>query len=145
MSLAKMFLGMGIVAVLGCAAAPLSNAVDAKPQEPQAPYDPSQSPDQGKVEGKGWTAVQKLLKVHCEKCHGENGRGGFDARTYEAVMKGYDDGKLVIPGDPEKSPLIHSLRGKKDIKKMPPRRGIPLSEEQIKAFEQWIKDGAKKE
>lgn len=136
-----------MVVLLGCASAPKADSTVAAGggAGQQAPYDPSQSPDGGKVDGKGWTAVQKLLKVHCLPCHGENGRAGFDARTYESVMKGYEDGKMVIPGNVEKSPLSLTLHGKGNIRKMPPRKGIPLSEVQIKAIDAWIKDGAKKE
>jgi mono/diheme cytochrome c family protein len=147
MDFGKMTLGLSIVALLGCSAAPQASApvAAAGGQAPeQAPYDPAQSPDGGKVEGKGYVAVQKLLNVHCVPCHGEHGRAGFDARSYESVMKGYEDGPLVVAGNVEKSVLPYVLHGTKGYRKMPTKRGIPLSDVQIKFIEQWIKDGAKK-
>jgi hypothetical protein len=131
MTIVKGLISLGVLGLLG------GLAVGAQDPAPE-------SPDGGKVEGKGWPAVAKLMKVHCEPCHNARARAGFDARTYESIMKGYENGPVIVAGNVEKSVLSLAIHGKGGYRKMPTNRGIPFSEVQIKAIDQWIKDGAKK-
>jgi hypothetical protein len=74
-------------------------------------------------------------------CHNSDTKlGGFDASSYEAVMKGNDDGAVVIPGDVSKSLLAQLLQGANG-KLMPPGGG--LSSDEIQAILDWITAGAK--
>lgn len=88
-----------------------------------------------------FVAASSVLTPSCSKCHGETPKEGVDVRTYESIMKGGQAGPLVKAGDPKGSLLVQVLRGANGHKVMPPRN--PLSEEQIKAVEDWISAGAK--
>src|SRR5215813_4396227 len=57
--------------------------------------------------------IRPILKAHCFDCHGEGDklRGGLDLRLRRLMLKGGDDGPVIVPGKPEKSPLfkmVHS-------------------------------------
>lgn len=99
----------------------------------------------------------KIFNQSCtsSSCHGAQKAGGLDLQvgvSYGNLVsadptnpparnKGY---KRVYPGDPDKSFLIHKLRGtlsEGEGSRMPAVGG-PLSEAKIQAIEQWIRDGA---
>src|SRR5215217_3586267 len=52
-----------------------------------------------------WTAhVEPILTDHCTKCHaGVKQKAGIDLRTPHTILKGGDDGAIVIPGDSKNS------------------------------------------
>ena len=52
-----------------------------------------------------WTGgVQALLDQHCVKCHGPlKKKSGLELDTVEAVLKGNEDGAVVVPGKPDES------------------------------------------
>src|ERR1700675_1556681 len=57
--------------------------------------------------------VRPILKAHCFDCHGEGEklRGGLDLRLRRLMLKGGDEGAVIVPGKPEKSLLftmVHS-------------------------------------
>jgi Planctomycete cytochrome C. len=54
-------------------------------------------------------------------------------------LKGGSRGPAVVPGDPEKSVLIHAVRQEGDLKMPPGRR---LSPREIATLRQWIERGA---
>src|SRR4051794_26408841 len=75
--------------------------------EPRAESDPKVSP---------------VLASHCQKCHGEDKqRGGFDVRSVEAIVRGSKTGKVVIPGQPERSLLLRLVAADGDPH-MPPQK-----------------------
>ncbi len=87
--------------------------------------------------------VEAIFATNCLGCHGgERARGGIDLSSYEAVMKGGDDGPIVKKGAPKHSVLVQALRGVEGVRQMPPRRAA-LSEASISTIENWIKAGAK--
>lgn len=89
-----------------------------------------------------FAGVQAILSPKCGMCHGENGKEGLDVRTYDSLMKGSEHGAIVVAGDPANSKLIHALRGRNGVPQMP-KNSPPLSEDEIKKIEDWIKSGAK--
>src|SRR6185295_9828250 len=57
--------------------------------------------------------IRPLLIENCYKCHShdsEKVKGGLLLDTREGLLKGGDTGPAMIPGDPEKSLLIKSVR-----------------------------------
>src|SRR5678815_5467810 len=57
--------------------------------------------------------IRPILKAHCFHCHGEGEklRGGLDLRLRRLMLKGGDNGPVLIPGKPDKSLLftmVHS-------------------------------------
>lgn len=89
-----------------------------------------------------FATLQPAMQAKCTPCHGgERGRGGFSIASYANVMKGGEDGAIVVKGN-ENSPLIDYLKGANGRKKMPPK-GEGFSDDDIKLIAAWIKDGAK--
>lgn len=89
-----------------------------------------------------FAGVQAILLPKCGMCHGQNGKEGIDVRTYDSLLKGGEHGAIVVAGEPENSKLIHALRGQNGVAQMP-KNSPPLSEDEIKKIEDWIKSGAK--
>src|SRR6185436_6039984 len=88
--------------------------------------------------------IRPLLMENCYKCHShesEKVKGGLLLDTREGLLKGGDTGPAMIPGDPEKSLLIKSVRYTDENLQMPPK-GKKLPAEQIADLETWIKIGA---
>jgi cytochrome c553 len=84
--------------------------------------------------------VRPLLVEQCVNCHGpKKQRAGLRLDTAEGLKKGADNGPVVVPGDPEKSTLIKSVRRKGEYA-MPPEK--PLSADQVAILEAWVKGGA---
>src|SRR5437016_14084574 len=52
--------------------------------------------------------IRPILKAHCFDCHGEGEklRGGLDLRLRRLILKGGDDGAVIVPGKPDRSPLF---------------------------------------
>jgi len=91
---------------------------------------------------KGYPAVDALFKKQCIHCHsGAQPAGGFDVSTYAKVMKGTKQGKMVIAGKPDKSPLVAYLKGTK--KPAMPIGTNGLKKDELKIVTDWIAKGAK--
>ena len=85
--------------------------------------------------------VRPILKAHCTHCHGEEGapKGGVDLRLRRFMDKALDGGAhVLVPGQPDKSEMILLVREGEM-----PRKGKPLTPEQIAVLEKWIAQGAK--
>ena len=84
-----------------------------------------------------WSAkVQPILDVNCVKCHGViEQKSGLELDSPEMVMKGGDDGAVVVPGKPEKSQLYQYLSSDSDPH-MPPKK--QLTDVQREAVREWI-------
>ncbi len=84
--------------------------------------------------------IRPILKAHCFECHGEGEKlkGGLDLRLRRLMLQGGDDGAVLVPGKPDKSPLFTMV----DSGDMP-KRDKKLTAEQVKLIKQWIAAGAK--
>lgn len=83
--------------------------------------------------------VMPILKAKCSVCHGA--LGGWDASSYEKVMKTGDHAPVVIPGDATGSLLAQKLQGTQTSGMiMPPSGKLPDAE--IKVILDWITAGA---
>lgn len=86
--------------------------------------------------------VLPLLRDACFRCHGEKEKGGLKLDSPEALRTPGDSGEsAVVPGDPESSLLLLRVRGDEAGERMPPG-DTPLTDEQIRTVESWIKSGA---
>jgi mono/diheme cytochrome c family protein len=86
--------------------------------------------------------VKPILAKNCYSCHGAGkAKGKLAVDSLAAMLKGGSSGPSVVPGKAKESPLIHSLTGDGDIKRMPPKRG--LSKDEIDTLTKWVDAGAK--
>src|SRR5262245_51416024 len=68
--------------------------------------------------------VRPLLAERCYKCHStrsEKLKGGLFLDSREGVLKGGEDGPVVLPGSPEKSKLIEAIHYQNPELQMPPK------------------------
>jgi len=85
------------------------------------------------------TKVRPILAVNCLPCHTNSQLGGLRLDSRDAVLKGGKSGPSVVPGSPEKSPLILGILQTGELK-MP--KGGKLSKEDIDDLTTWVKAGA---
>src|SRR6185503_4351264 len=84
-----------------------------------------------------WSSkVQSIFDANCVKCHGLIQRkSGLELDSLETVMKGGDEGAVVVPGKPEQSRLYQYLASDSDPH-MPPKK--QLTDAQREAVREWI-------
>lgn len=84
--------------------------------------------------------VRPVLINNCFVCHGEKDqKGSLRLDSRDALLKGNAAGAVVVPGDPDKSRLIHAVRQDGPVK-MPPTGKLNAAE--IAALTEWVKKGA---
>jgi uncharacterized membrane protein len=88
--------------------------------------------------------VAPILKLRCYNCHAalkqKNGLR-LDGEIY--IKKGGKNGRILVAGNPFKSPIYASLLLPLDDEKhMPPKGKHQLSQNEILIIENWIKSGA---
>ena len=78
----------------------------------------------------------------CDNCHsGATPRDGFALDTFEKLMRGGKNGRVIIPGNPKDSRLWH-LVGEQDPIKMPAGQAL-ITEKNHSDLRVWIEEGAK--
>lgn len=121
----------------------------------KAEDDPANKPDAGATVTAGdakptpdvvvttsFSTVHDTLKARCLQCHnGPSGKKGVDFTSFESIMKGGQNGPIVVAGDPDNSLLSKVIHHAAGVPAMPPQ-GDPLTEDQIKGVDSWIKGGA---
>jgi len=87
--------------------------------------------------------IKPILDDHCLKCHGPTKpKSGFRVDAREALLKGGENTKAVLPGQSAKSPLIHfAARLVEDMEMPPPGKGEPLTPAQLGLLRAWIDQG----
>jgi uncharacterized protein DUF1549/uncharacterized protein DUF1553/cytochrome c len=84
--------------------------------------------------------VRPLLEARCFTCHGEKTQmSGLRLDSREAALKGGTHGPALVPGQPEKSPLIRAIHHTGKLK-MPPSG--KLNDAEIAILTNWVKAGA---
>ena len=89
------------------------------------------------------TRIRPVLVEQCYECHNSarKAESGLAVDQRAALLKGGDDGAIVVPGKPSESRLLVILRHEVDGLKMP-KGGAKLSNAVIADFEKWIAMGA---
>src|SRR5262245_43185977 len=68
--------------------------------------------------------IKPMLQASCFRCHGgERVKGGLKLTSLEDVLKGGDDGKVIVAGDGKASLLVIAASRIDDETAMPPKRG----------------------
>ncbi len=92
--------------------------------------------------------VYPIFSEKCISCHGpKKQKGKYRIDTKEEAFKPGAGGSFILPGNSEKSSLIHIVAGLIEEGLMPPpseKKGEsePLSKEQIGILRSWIDQGA---
>ncbi len=88
------------------------------------------------------TKIRPVLANTCLRCHGtEKTSGGLRLDSRQALLDGGDSGPALIPGKPERSLLIQTLRHEGDAPHMPPKE--KLSPQIVADFTTWVRTGAR--
>src|SRR4051794_34048080 len=84
--------------------------------------------------------IRPILKAHCFDCHGEGEKlkGGLDLRLRRLMLKGSDEGPVIVPGKPDRSTLFKMV----DSGDMP-KREKKLTREEVALIKKWIASGAR--
>ena len=86
-----------------------------------------------------------MLVDKCYSCHSHEAKklkGEYYLDSRDAMIKGGESGKpAIVPGEPDKSPLIKMIKRTDPDEAMPPKEKDALSTEQVKDFEEWVKQG----
>lgn len=88
--------------------------------------------------------IAPILAEQCLVCHGGGNQqpgGGLTVATFQAMLRGGDNGPPWVPGKPEESLLVQKLKGTAGGARMP-RGRPPLPDEQIDLFARWVAEGA---
>ena len=87
--------------------------------------------------------VRPLLAEYCYKCHSAKSKklkGKLRLDYREGAIKGGETGPVVVPGKPEESLLVESIRYQNEDLEMPPKKR--LSAAQVADLTEWVKRGA---
>jgi len=88
--------------------------------------------------------IRPIFKENCYKCHSlEQGKskGDLTLDTKAGLLKGGDNGPIVVLGDIEKSQIINAISYLDPDLQMPPK-GEKLTAQQITDITAWVKMGA---
>lgn len=89
------------------------------------------------------TDVRPVLEKHCVNCHHDGAlMGDLKLQSRATAFATRAKGPVILPGDPENSPLFKTLvLPGADPKAMPPE-GHQIPVEQIALIKRWILEGA---
>jgi len=86
--------------------------------------------------------IRPVLVAECYDCHGPaKQKGGLRVDYRDGLLEGGSEGAAIVPGDEKGSLLIKTLRHEVADLAMP-KDGAPLSDQVIRDFEKWIREGA---
>ena len=119
-------LGLGIALAVALGAPLLASPAPAAAQSPEEFFE---------------TRVRPVLAAHCYSCHGRLVRGELRMNSREALLEGGVSGPAIVPGDPDASLLIRSVRHEIEGQEMPQNED-PLDARQIEGLVEWIAMGA---
>jgi hypothetical protein len=114
--------------------------------------DPKLLPPASTKQGVSYAAdIQPIFQASCYPCHSVKNpkpKGKLRLDSLEAVLKGGEDGPVVVPGNSAKSAMVGmvSHAGDPDDYMPPPKNRDhiqPLTKEQIGLIRAWIDQGAK--
>ena len=88
--------------------------------------------------------VRPILAERCYECHSKTKqKGGLRVDHVGFMKSGGDTGPALVPGHPEKSPLMEAIRyGDEDFQMPPKNNGGKIPDAEIAILEKWIKLGA---
>lgn len=90
------------------------------------------------------SAIQPLFENRCYSCHGPNKmKGKLRLDKPEFILKGGEDGKVIVPGKSDESDMIERLLlPLSDEDHMPPKEKTQLTKNEIDLLHWWVANGA---
>jgi mono/diheme cytochrome c family protein len=86
--------------------------------------------------------VVGVFQAHCLACHNDRDKkGGLSLQTRKGLEAGGDEGKVVEPGDPDRSRIVEVLAAEDGGAEMP-KDGDPLPVADVAAVREWVALGA---
>jgi hypothetical protein len=86
--------------------------------------------------------IEPILAKNCYECHdAKKQKAHLRLDSAAAIMKGSENGAVVVPGNSEKSPIVRRLLGLDGEDRMP-KDEDPLPQVQIALIRAWIDQGA---
>lgn len=83
--------------------------------------------------------IRPLLLEKCVQCHGpEKQKASLRLDSRDAALKGSENGPVIMPGEPDKSPMMKVVRHEGELQ-MPPKEKLP--DQAITALAEWIRMG----
>ena len=70
--------------------------------------------------------IRPVLANNCYLCHGEDIeklKGGLNLTFRDGILKGGDNGPILVPGDPGKSMMVEAIEYNDEDFQMPPKKG----------------------
>jgi uncharacterized membrane protein len=119
---------------------------------PGAPVDPKLLPPPSTKKGLSYAAdIQPIFAKSCYPCHSrktDKPKGKLLLDSLPDLLRGGEDGLVLVAGDSAKSPLVIQVshQGDPDDYMPPPKNKAnvgPLTKEQIGLIRAWIDQGAK--
>ncbi len=91
--------------------------------------------------------IRPILSDACYTCHGpakSTRKADLRLDTEQGAFADRGGYRAVVPGDPDKSEILHRILDPQESKRMPPRSSGPrLKPEQVALIRRWIEQGAK--
>lgn len=91
--------------------------------------------------------ILPLLKKNCVACHHKKeAESGVNLETHSALLKGGDEGVIIVPGKPQESKLIGLLTGEREPVMPPEDNKVDaksFTPAEIELVRKWIEQGAK--
>lgn len=86
--------------------------------------------------------IAPILAFRCHRCHEGP---GLDTRSYAGLVRGGNLGPAVLPRDPERSPLVQFVEGRRGEARRMPLGAPPLEAEQVAQIRRWVAEGARED
>jgi len=114
-----------------------------------APFSENQEENKGRILAKAEEAevftdvIQPILRSKCQSCHRPGkSKGELNLASYEALLKGGENGPVFIAADAGKSELFRRVTLPEDHEDFMPAEGKkPLTAEEIQWIKWWIEKG----
>src|ERR1043165_4055035 len=90
-----------------------------------------------------YSQVRAIFAQHCLSCHdSKEQEAGLILETHQSLLKGGDDGTVIVPGKAADSLLVQQIEHTKKPFMPPPKKGDKLSAQEIAVIRAWIDAGA---
>src|SRR5579871_1163759 len=85
--------------------------------------------------------IKPLFESSCIQCHAKGkAKGGFSLETRSALLKGGDDGAVVVLGKSGQSSIVKLVAGT-DPDSVMPKKGTKWTSKQVGLLRAWIDQG----